>query len=69
MTFEDTFVEEEVRSTEGQTLIRRFTGELNGQTTLEVATITVQKKQDALVEERHTNRMRALYQDQHTISS
>jgi len=48
---------------EGQMLVRRFTEELTGETTLERATISAQAEQDAIAEEQITARVRALFED------
>ncbi|EDU45003.1 hypothetical protein PtrSN002B_011279 [Pyrenophora tritici-repentis] len=53
----------DIEKFEGAALVRRFTDELKGQTTLERATISAQQEQDALIEEQMEARMRALYKD------
>jgi hypothetical protein len=63
MASEDTSSRNEIERLEGQTLVRRFTNELRGQTHLERATITAQKEQDKIAEEHNEARVRALFLD------
>ncbi|EFQ94164.1 hypothetical protein PTT_08250 [Pyrenophora teres f. teres 0-1] len=53
----------DIEKFEGAALVRRFTDELKGQTTLERATISAQQEQDAFVEKQMEARMRELYKD------
>ncbi|RYN64160.1 hypothetical protein AA0118_g4286 [Alternaria tenuissima] len=64
MSVEGAFARNEVEHQEGLTLVRRFTGELKGDTTLEHATTSAQQEQDAIAEARMEARMRALLQDE-----
>ena len=68
MSVEAAFARNEVEHQEGLTLVRRFTGELKGDTTLEHATTSAQKEQDAIAEARMEARMRALLQDENPRS-
>lgn len=54
----------EIEVEEGQKILRRFTNDLDGQTTLERATIGAQQEQDAIEKEKADMRMRALYEDE-----
>jgi len=53
----------EAENLEGQTLVRRFTNKLPGDSTLELATIRVQHAQDAAEKQMFEARARALYKD------
>ena len=53
----------EAEALQGQTLVRRFTNTLPGESTLELATIRVQHAQDAAEEQNFEARVRALYKD------
>ncbi|KAF1828580.1 hypothetical protein BDW02DRAFT_574757 [Decorospora gaudefroyi] len=55
----------EMDNLKGKALVRRFTDELGGRTTLERAAISAQQEQDVLAEEQLGARMRALFQDEH----
>ena len=55
---------DEMERLEGRMMVRRFTDELSGETTLERASISVQQEQDALAEEQVTARLRALFEDE-----
>ncbi|KAH8708363.1 hypothetical protein GQ44DRAFT_470055 [Phaeosphaeriaceae sp. PMI808] len=64
MAVGNTIGRDEIEKFEGHMLVRRFTDELCGQTTLERATISVQQEQDAIAEEHIRTRMRALFEDE-----
>ena len=53
----------EAENLEGQTLVRRFTNKLPGESTLELATISVQYAQDAAEKQMFEAQVRALYKD------
>jgi hypothetical protein len=63
MTVANTDTLEEIERHEGRMLVRRFTEELTGETTLERATSSAQAEQDAIAEEQMTARVRALFED------
>jgi len=48
---------------EGTAIVRRFTSELQGQSTLERAAIGAQQEQDAIEEAQMEAQMRALFED------
>lgn len=52
------------RKEEGLVLVRRFTDELVGETTLERATKSAQRDQEFAQKETHRRRVQALYQDE-----
>ncbi|CAN9086720.1 unnamed protein product [Alternaria alternata] len=64
MSVEDDFARNAVEHQEGLTLVRRFTGELKGDTTLERATTSAQQEQDVIAEAQMEARMRTLLQDE-----
>lgn len=53
----------DARKEDGLALIRRFTDELKGDTTLERATINAQQHQDVTEDDLRRSHMRALYED------
>lgn len=53
----------ETTETMSTTIVRRFTGQLDGATDLERATISAQEKQDAEGELAHDNRLRSYFED------
>jgi hypothetical protein len=63
MAVESVTSRNEIEDLQGTTLVQRFTGELQGQTTLERAAITALQEQDAIAEELMEARMRALLED------
>ena len=64
MAVEGAALRNAIESLEGQTLVRRFTDELTGQTTLELAAISIQQEDDVVAEAKAEARMRALYRDE-----
>ncbi|CAN9105305.1 unnamed protein product [Alternaria alternata] len=68
MSVEDDFARNAVEHQEGLTLVRRFTGELKGDTTLERATTSAQQEQDVIAEAQMEARMRTLLQDENPRS-
>lgn len=60
MTVASASSRDEIENLEGTVLVRRFTNGLNGQTTLERATISAQQEQDAENKKRMDERMRTL---------
>jgi hypothetical protein len=63
MTVESVISRNEIEDLQGRALVRRFTGELQGQTTLERATISALQEEDTIAEELMEARMRALLHD------
>ena len=55
---------DEIENVQGRALVRRFTGELTGQTTLECATITAQQDDDAIAVAQMEARTRGLFEDE-----
>ena len=53
-----------LRKEEGLVLVRKFTDELMGETTLERAAISAQQEQDTTEKELRRRQMQALYRDQ-----
>lgn len=53
----------EVEAVRGQSLTRRFTDSLTGETGLEVALIEEQQENDKVTERRTDERLRRLYED------
>jgi hypothetical protein len=54
---------DELEDLEGRILVRKFTDELTGKTTLEHAAKSAQRERDALAEARLRSRRRELFQD------
>lgn len=68
MSVEGAFSRNAVEHQEGLTLVRRFTGELKGDTTLERAATSAQQEQDVIAEAQMEARMRTLLQDENPRS-
>lgn len=64
MAIEAARARDEMERIEGQRLVRRFTDDLSGETTLERASISVQQEQDAIAEAQLEARVRALFEDE-----
>ena len=64
MTVASASSRDEIENFEGSVLVRRFTDELSGQTTLERATISAQQEQDAERKKMMKERMRVLIEMQ-----
>jgi hypothetical protein len=63
MTFESDVMRNAIESQQGQTLVRKFTNDLTGESTLERAAIKAQQENDALEYPEDIAEVRRLYQD------
>jgi len=63
MAVESAELRMKIENLEGQKLVRRFTDELTGNTTLECAAIRTQEEDDAIANVRYEARIRGLFQD------
>jgi hypothetical protein len=63
MAVESVASRNEIEDLQGKALVRRFTGELQGRTTLERAAISALQEDEAIAEELMEARMRALLED------
>jgi hypothetical protein len=63
MAVESVASRNEIENLQGGALVRRFTGELQGETTLERAAISALQEDDAIAEELMEARMQALLED------